>query len=151
MENPCMNEWLSSLSYEVKLTCQFQMSAIISSGLPPKAYIGEDNFKLQKTQENNTHLYSSEVVWLNSSVALKISHDTLVWPINCTCSLFLSLLFWVGEQGCGGGNYFPFNSRCLAFKWCIEYFISLLSRHLKWNNYPTPLIPLFSPFEIKSK
>lgn len=71
----------------------------------PKAYIGEDNFKLQKTQVNSTPLFSSEVVQLNSSVALKISHDTLVWPINCTCSLFLSLLFW-GGTGPGGGELF---------------------------------------------
>lgn len=77
------------------------MSTIISSGLPPKAYIEEDNFKLQKTKVNNTHLYSSEVVQLNSSAALKISHDTLVWPINCTCSLFLSLLFFLGGGGWG--------------------------------------------------
>lgn len=97
MENLCIYEWHSSLSYEVVLTCQFQMSTIISSGLSPKAYIGEDNFKLQKTQVNNTHLFSSEVVQLNSSVALKISHDTLVWPINCTCSLSVSLLFGGGK------------------------------------------------------
>lgn len=127
-----MNGWHSSLSHEVVLTCQFQMSTIISSGLYPKAYIGGENFKLQKTQVNNTHLFSSEVVQLNSSVALEISHDTLVWPINCTCSLFLSLLFWRGTQlGDSGGNYFPFNSMCLAFKGCIGYFISLLSRHFK--------------------
>lgn len=105
VENPCMNEWHSSLSYEAVLTCQFQMSTIISSGLSPKAYPGEDNFKLQKTQVNNTHFFSSEVQ-LNSSVVLKISHDTLVWPINCTCSLFLSLLFW-GGTGPGGGKLVP--------------------------------------------
>lgn len=86
------------------------MSTIISSGLPPKASIEEDNVKPQKTKVNNTHLYSSEGAQLNSSAALQISHDTLVCPINRTCSLFLSLLFFWG-----GRHYFPFNSKCLAF------------------------------------
>jgi len=67
-------EWHLSLSYEVAVTCSFQMSTITSSGLPPKAYIEEDGFKLQKTKVNNAYLYSSEVMQLNSSAALKIAH-----------------------------------------------------------------------------
>lgn len=81
-----------------------------------------------------------EMVQLNSSVDLKISHDTLVWPINCTCSFFLFFLFLFL------GHNFPFNSRCLAFQECIEYFLSLLSRHFNWKK---SLHPITLPFEIQ--